>query len=183
MPKVFSDNRAPIGASIGTTFPSSPVDGQSYHYVADATNGVVWQFIYRAASASSYKWEFVGGAPLLATVNTPETTASTSYADPTTPGPTVTTPLAGDYLVDAYVTGSHVSTAAATFTSFSVGASAASDDDSLRTDATTTAAPHRRILKAAVAAASAITMKYKVASGTGSFAYRTIAITPVRVSG
>jgi hypothetical protein len=48
----------------GTTPPASPADGDEWILPADATNGVMWRFRYRAASASAYKWEFIGGPPL-----------------------------------------------------------------------------------------------------------------------
>ena len=46
------------------SLPSSPVDGDEIVYTANGTLGIRWHFKYRSASASSYKWEFVGGAPL-----------------------------------------------------------------------------------------------------------------------
>jgi hypothetical protein len=88
----------PNAGGRGTTLPSSPVDGQDFYYVADDTNGVVWHFKYRSTSASSYKWEYVGGPPLFAKIDTDETfTADSTYHDPTTAGPSVTIPLAGDW--------------------------------------------------------------------------------------
>jgi hypothetical protein len=82
-----------------SSLPGSPVDGQECFYVADATAGAVWHLKYRAASGSSYKWEFVGGSPLFAEVTTDESTTSATYAALTTAGPSITLPLAGDYRV------------------------------------------------------------------------------------
>jgi hypothetical protein len=86
----------------GTALPSSPVDGQSFYYVANATDGVVWHLRYRAASSSAYKWEFVGGQALTSQVLTTQSLGATvgSYIDVATVGPSVTNPLAGDYLVE-----------------------------------------------------------------------------------
>jgi hypothetical protein len=53
-------NRATTLASSGT-YTVAPQDGDEVYYAADATNGVIWHLRYRAASSSSYKWEFVGG--------------------------------------------------------------------------------------------------------------------------
>jgi hypothetical protein len=80
-----------------TTFPANPMHGQEYVYLADATNGVQWRFKYNADSASSFKWEFVGGAPLFSTVATGEATASGTPVDLATTGPQITIPRAGDY--------------------------------------------------------------------------------------
>jgi hypothetical protein len=83
-----------------TSLPASPVDGDEVVYTADATAGVRWRFKYRSASASSYKWEFVGGPPLFDTVEADQAvTPSVAYtwSNLTTVGPTLTLPLAGDY--------------------------------------------------------------------------------------
>jgi hypothetical protein len=85
------------GPALVTSLPAGPVDGQEVYYLADGTNGVVWHLRYRAASASAYKWEFVGGPPLAAVgSDTLDTTASTTPVD-LSPLVAVTVPLAGDY--------------------------------------------------------------------------------------
>jgi hypothetical protein len=102
---------------IVTALPGSPVDGQEIYYLADATNGIVWHLRYRAFQAngttpnpSAYKWEFLGGAPLRANVDTDQTfTAAATYVDAATVGPQITLPLAGDYTyhfnLNLYVSG------------------------------------------------------------------------------
>jgi hypothetical protein len=60
---------------------------------------VQWELVYRAASASAYKWEFVGGPPLYNGVDTQESTASVAFVALATPGPSPTVPRAGDYMV------------------------------------------------------------------------------------
>lgn len=76
-----------------TSLPASPTDGQEVYYAADAANGVIWHLRYRAAATGSYKWEYVGGAPLNAhevtTVAHPGAYSGTS--------PTLPAPLAGVY--------------------------------------------------------------------------------------
>src|SRR4029453_6293548 len=76
---------------------TTPYDGQVIDLVVDASAGVIWRLKYRAADASAYKWNFVGGAPLLAAVEALESTTSTSYVDLATPGPSLTLPRSGDY--------------------------------------------------------------------------------------
>jgi hypothetical protein len=83
----------------GTTPPASPNDGDEWYLPADATNGVIWAFRYRSASASAYKWEFVGGAPMAAGPSGSMTIATGTPTD-LTGGPTVTLPRAGDYVID-----------------------------------------------------------------------------------
>jgi hypothetical protein len=83
--------------------PGAPYDGQEINYLADATNGVLWRLKYRAASASAYKWEFVGGGYLYSTnIGASGVTGTgTGFADLSGgTGPDVTVPLAGDYEAD-----------------------------------------------------------------------------------
>ena len=82
-----------------TSLPSSPVDGDEIVYTANGTLGIRWHFKYRSASASSYKWEFVGGAPIRAETDSGTWTAWTAYASNThvSTGTQITVPLAGDY--------------------------------------------------------------------------------------
>lgn len=76
----------------GTVLPASPTDGQLFVYTVAA--GTAWLLRWRTAIS---RWEFLGGPPLAAVVETSETTASTTFADLATAGPTVIAPLAGDY--------------------------------------------------------------------------------------
>ena len=80
-----------------TSLPASPYEGQECFYVASATAGVLWRLRYNAASASAFKWEFVGGSALHSEVITPETCASSAFTDIATVGPQITMPLAGEY--------------------------------------------------------------------------------------
>jgi hypothetical protein len=48
----------------GTSLPASPYDGQEAVLVDSISNpSYQWRFRYNAGSASSYKWEFIGGSP------------------------------------------------------------------------------------------------------------------------
>jgi len=84
-------------STLVTSLPSSPVDGEIIDYLANSSNGIVWRFRYRAASASAYKWEFIGGGQLDSYITTQQSTSSTTTVGLS--GPSVTVPLAGDYLV------------------------------------------------------------------------------------
>ena len=78
---------------------TTPYDGQRIDLQVDASSGINWRFKYRAASGSSFRWEFLGGPPMNAIVTTGETNATTtgSYLDLATVGPRVVLPRAGDY--------------------------------------------------------------------------------------
>src|SRR6516165_2193776 len=104
-PSPASTYWVPVGPSIipapalgyGTTLPGSPVDGQEYVLVDSTTNpSYQWRFRYNASSTSAYKWEFVGGAPIVAGPSGSITTSSTT-AVVFTGGPDVVVPRPGDY--------------------------------------------------------------------------------------
>lgn len=173
-----------LGPTYVTALPASPVDGQEVYYAADAANGVIWHLRYRAAASGSYKWDFLGGPALQATVDNYETLAgSLSYRDLATVGPTVTTPLAGDYTVEhgAYIEG----TAHDVVMSYAIGATAAVDADWVRVAigaGLNIQHPFRSKRKTALPASTALQMKYSTRNpSTVAFNYRRIAIWPVRL--
>jgi len=100
--------RAISGPALVTSLPGSPVDGQEIYYQSSAmaTDGVVWHLRYRTTSSSTYKWEFIGGAPLRAVAEADTSVSSTSaWTDPGTPGPDIVVPLMGDYDAEAQSNG------------------------------------------------------------------------------
>lgn len=117
-----------------SALPVSPTDGQVIYYEADATNGVIWQLRYRSASASSYKWEYVGGSEYLSesTTNFGSTT-STSYGNPSGGAmPTIVCPLAGDYEITTYTEDGRLTTSTGRgFISFTIGGATALDANAL----------------------------------------------------
>jgi hypothetical protein len=167
------------------TPPGSPVDGQFWLLPADATNGVQWMFRYNAGSASAYKWEFVGGAPLSHEVAGDESTTSATYVDLGTLGPTVTVPRAGDFMV-AFGCGMYNLTAAASaFIAPKRGAAVTSDNDASQWDIPTAAklgVLMRTIRIVGLAASDVVKLQYRVGSGQGQFRNRWLNVTPIRVS-
>ena len=128
------DAMSSLRPALVSALPGSPVDAQEVYFAADATNGLIWHLRYRAAAAGSYKWEFLGGPPLFAQVNvgppgTYEATNTAGYGELATSGPTLTLPLAGDYMVGIGARTSTVSGFA--LMSYSVGGGSPSDDDAL----------------------------------------------------
>lgn len=168
-----------------TSLPTSPYDGQTIIYPADTTNGIMWTFRYRAASSSSYKWEFIGGSPLADEVTTQHGTTSTTYTTLTSAGPSITVPLAGDYDVTITFAG----TAGASnvcYMSYDIGATGAVDADAAYLQETTggggdTTIRGRR--KTFTSASTALVSKYKSTSSgaTAVFRDRRMIVAPVRV--
>jgi hypothetical protein len=185
--KALADRLDLVTGGAGAGLPASPVDGQQCFYVADATLGIVWQLRYRAASASAYKWEVVGGLPLYSEVAVAENTVSTVYTNLATVGPQVTVPLAGDY--DVLLGGQLASSTAAgtnASMSYAIGATAAVDADRIRTSAPvtsnvwTTVCRTRR--KTGLAAATTLLAKYRADSAVAVyFDQRMISAVPIRV--
>ena len=167
-------------ASMGrsTTFPSSPVDGDIHVYPADTTNGVMWMFMYRSAVND---WEFIGGPPLYAEVETSETTASASFVALATAGPSVALPFIGDWVVEIGCHSSSTSTFLNSM-SYDIGGTAAVLADSTSAHvaiATGFIAMYRKRRKTGLTAVT-LTSKYTTTGGTATFLKRWMAVTPIR---
>lgn len=177
-----------LPAQYVTSLPSSPVDGQEIFYIANSANGIIWHLRYK--STSGY-WEFLGGSPLYAEVTTSESTVSTGWTNLATIGPTISVPLAGDYMIShgALITGP-LATAWFGAMSYAVGGTAAADADAVwiyTTESDYTqrdkASVSREKRKTGIAASAAITAKYRGGAGgyTTTYENRWIAIIPIRV--
>jgi hypothetical protein len=158
-------------------------DGQVIHFqnAAMATDGVIWTLRYRAASASAYKWEFVGGSPLTAFEDVMVTTTATSPVELGN-GPLVTVPLAGDYIVGhgcAQV--DNIGTGYATARTYS---GAVDNNDHVNQYAQAGAdasAVFTRKRVNGVAAGSIIRQRYNASASTARFFGRRMDVTPVRL--
>ena len=170
----------------GTAFPASPVNGQEHILVDSLTAATYqWRFRYNASRADGYRWEFVGGCPAVSEVGSDgslQATASATYVDLTTVGPSITVPNAGVYLVSLGATG--YTTAGDIWMSYAIGATPAADADaivwsevaSLRTN-------NARTQRKTLAAGAALVAKYKQ-SGTGTITVskRWMHVLPVAVA-
>lgn len=191
--KVLTDVEAAVTALQGTTSatpPGSPVDGDIWRLPADAASGVYWLFRYDAASASAFKWTFLGGAPLSSDVATQEATASGVYVDLATVGPSVTLPRAGDYdlLFGASMTDS-ANAARVALASVKLGAAATADSDSTvfahgaqGAGVSAVASVNRGLRVTGMAASDVVKLQYRIAGGSVGFEKRWLKVTPVRVS-
>ena len=171
---------------IGTSLPASPYDGQPYILVDSVSAPTYrWSFQYNANSASTYKWEFIGGTAIQNQVDTQQNKAvGASFGALTTAGPIVTLPRAGDYDV---VFGSTILTNATAdaYMSVDIGATPASVNWAVRggvSSGTIQVTPARSYRISAVAASTVLTAKYRSDTASADFAYRYIWATPVRVS-
>lgn len=178
-----------------TSLPTLAANGQEIYYRADSTNGRIWHLRYRdqaSGGSASYPWEYIGGSALTdsvkdGTISDAQTTTSTSYAALANAGPTVTLPLAGDYEVTIGFTGYNGNAGAVTTMSYDIGATGALDADavqlyqsSLASAANIIVASSRTRIKTGLTAV-ALTSKYKVSAGTGSYWNRFMIVRPIRV--
>lgn len=167
-----------------TAIPATGADGAEFCYVADSTNGNIWTFRYRSASASAYKWEFIGGSALFSEVLTDENTGVGVYGDLTTVGPSVTLPLAGDYDVAIGAGWSQGADNGVGFMSYQIGGTAAVDTDSIQFTRGTGSifTPGARTRRKTGLTAVALTAKYKNGiAGVANFRQRWMSAIPVRV--
>lgn len=186
---VLQGAAAPVPSYVSGSLPASPVNGQEVYYVADATNGVLWHLRYNAASASAYKWEFVGGSALVSVVSSSQSggTGATA-ADLATVGPAVVLPLAGDYDPMMTVRTSNPTAVAANPTiELHIGATGTIvDANAWMITYFAATASERAILSqnnrlTAQPAARELRMRYAGNGNTVNFGQRVLSVLPVRV--
>jgi hypothetical protein len=172
--------------------PANPTDGDEWVALAvdtgnlSTTNGTVWRFRYNAQSSSAYKWEAVGQQqPVYGEIDASEGTATTSYTDLSTVGPSITVARAGDYDITI---GANISPNTGLGTlqvSFAWGANAAADADSVYAIGWTGDVRNlTRNRRKTLAASDLVRMKYKCVGSPGpaNCAYRRLEVRPVRIS-
>ena len=175
-----------------TTLPSAPSDGQEIYYQSTtagtgggatdtmATVGSVWHLRYRSASASAYKWEFVGGATTAHTDLSKKPASLTAYSQNVWTdidnAVVVKAPLAGDYLatysIQIYTSG---------FAGLKVG-STDSTLDATTTYSGTTWGTHSTSRVVTAAALDGVSVRYQPTSNVSSQRLGAmVSLTPIRV--
>lgn len=163
----------------GAAFPTNPVEGQFFSITAVA--GTIWNFRFNSQSVSTYKWEFVGGPPLIHEIETEETTTSASAADLSTNGPTLTMPFAGEYLATMMCHGRATGSGAEVKAHLYANGSDVADASSQVADSQAGAELPRADAVTLAGASQVIKMRYSTTAGTGHFRDRTLFVTPIRV--
>lgn len=167
-----------------TSPPGAPLDGQLWHYVADATNGIEWLSAYNSGDAGLYKWHSLSGSSLSALVGSATTVgASAAYIDPGTVC-TLTVPRAGNFLVDfggvIVPSAGHIG-----HLSLKREAVATSDADTINTAGVAGGADYRRTVRITAAASGVYKLQGRDATaGPASIAVsdQVIRISPERIS-
>ena len=172
------------GHPLVSTLPGSPADGDTIYYqtTAMATAGVVWTLRYRSGGGT-YKWEFTGGPSLSNVALGANVTATTNTHATKTGGPSLTIPLAGEYVIAwGALVGASVSAAYAGILPFYNGTAVGTASDLELAQGTTvfvSVATQTNVTFAT--AGNTLDLRYRVDSGTGTFGRRFLYATPVRV--
>lgn len=176
----------PASIPLVTALPGSPVDGQEIILVDSLTAPTYsWRLRYVAGKASN-KWVFVGGSEAFSDIPTQETVANAAYADPATPGPSLTAPVAGEYLLAFGGYSSSSGNVGGRYMAPKFGAATALDADAaIGPDAGSQANnnTHMREIKRTVAAGTVIKMQYRHTTATIVVERRWFRLTPVAVGG
>ena len=170
--------------SYGATPPTSPQDGDEWVLPFD-TAGRLWRFRYNAASASAYKWEFVGGSEITANIETGESSTSTAMVDLATVGPRVILPRAGDYDVIGGATVQHTVAGTALYVvAFrDTAQGAAGRPTSVAAANVGYPSPLTTLVVTDAPAGGDVRLRYLCPSGaTATYSARWIRVRPVRVS-
>jgi hypothetical protein len=169
----------------GTSLPASPLNGQEYILVDSLTAPTFsWRFRFNANATGTYKWDFIGGAPIVREVATAETTTSTTYVALATPGPSIALPRAGVYQIAHGLLGDNASNDGQQRMSYDIGATAAVDADSCLSVVGFGGHPAdgNRVREKTIATATTLTAKYRTDRSTGTFSSRYLSAVPVRVA-
>jgi hypothetical protein len=175
---------SPTDWGLVTALPVFRSVGDTCKYYADKTNGVIWDLIYDGEG--EFPWKKIGGPPLVAEVQTFQKTTSKTFAALATAGPSITTPLKGDYDISVEACCSLPSYDEGVM-SYDIGATGASDEDAasfahdnVTAGVASTNSARRR--KTGIGSGVAIVSKYHVVVGVeANFGRRRIAIDPIRV--
>lgn len=171
------------GVTYGTTPPASPVEGQLWLLPADASKGVMWMLRYRSGSASTYKWEFVGGTPLYLEVLTNDALGSsgTWVVDTNV----LTAPRAGEYRVSFgyYCAASGASTIyCGVLVSGATTPGSATQTGATVSQSGVTANGAKLEIPLTLAASDTVHLAYNGSAATNTVGNRHITLRPIRLS-
>lgn len=168
--------------TVVTALPEGAYDGQEIMYLAASSPRIKWHLKFD--DEDDY-WYYVGGPPLHEEQGGSGTTTSATYASLTgTAGPSLTLPLAGDYMIGL---GAMVKNSAAgqeCFMSYDIGTTAAADADRLDFANIGTSNKSMSLFRSdekTGLTAVTLTTKFRVGGGTGTWENAYIQATPIRV--
>jgi len=172
----------PAAATLVTSLPVSPVDGQEIVFVDSLTAPTYhWHLRYIAAKASN-KWVFVGGFPAHATNYDVmgANLSSTTYVDPSTVC-SLTVPLAGSYRC-TYIQHTSGTAGYIGFVSLKKGSAATADADSPNVDGSANFVfGQREIIVTGLAAGDVLKLQGKVNTSSMTLRVQRLSVIPQAV--
>lgn len=170
-----------------STLPASPYDGQEIYFqdANMATAGVVWHLRYRSGGGT-YKWESVGGPPLLARNVTGQSSlaVSSGVATAFSPAVTITLPAAGDYLLryGAYL-GHSGNNQGMSIVPIATGLSYSGNNRASLSQPTGTSSGSGSVIGEMIATgiSGTLELRYEAGAAGGTANYKWISATPIRV--
>lgn len=182
--KLASQVALVLGGALSATPPATPIDGQLWAMSPAA--GVVWVFRYNPASASAYKWEFVGGGSLESEFAGEQLFGTSGVWNPTTAA--VTVPRAGEYDI-SFGALLRPDNPWYNLVAPKIGAAAVADANAAVTWNGSTSVPSAgygftvaRTIKLPAVAGDAIALYYRSEGGVARASRNWIAVRPYRVS-
>lgn len=173
--------RAEVPSAPVSSLPASPITWSRIHFQTSAMAAmsppVVWELVYDGT-----KWIALGNQPLYANIDTAQATGGTAYADLTTAGPSLSIPVAGDYLIEhgTDMTGSAGGTGG--WHSYDIGASVAVDGDASVTGFGSAGQEFTvTMTRKKTLAAVTLTSKYKHFGAAVTMSKRWLKVTPLRL--
>lgn len=171
----------------GTTPPASQQNGDLWYFPADVAAGIVWTFRYNAASASAYKWEFVGGPDFSPAILAGSTATSTvaSWVDGSPVGPRIIVPRAGDYDAVGASGTSHTAAMATAYLGIALNAGTPVQQQVVSTGAIGLVSAHAPVTARVLGCAANDDIRlryYNSTAGSASWHDRWLRVRPVRVS-
>ena len=167
----------------GATPPANPQDGDLW--LLDLGGSTRWVFRYNAGSASTHKWEFLGGPPVRGHVAAAEALGSANaWTNLATVGPSFAVPRAGDYHVDgaAWARNTEVGRQMMIGAAINDGTPVAPHGYVHAPGANYETNPNWVKSTLACVAGDAIRMRYFQSGGSTTFTHRALSVMPVRVS-
>jgi Collagen triple helix repeat (20 copies) len=171
-----------IDHGVVSTMPTENLGiGDTVSYIADATNGIIWDFVYDGQG--EFPWKKIGGPPLFAENTTEEKTTSTSYT--TLSSPAITAPLKGDYFTEVSARYWNGGVGNYGYMSPKLGGAETQVENGFKDAGGNSIGMigYRKKRVTGVTAGMTIQSQVKVAGGEGFFSSRWMTIDPIRVVG
>jgi len=176
-------NMNALRINYATTLPVSPSDGDQAVLVDSTTAPTYqWHFRYNAGSVSSFKWEYIGGAPKISYTQAAVSSAAASNVWSAGLGTSFTLPRQGDY--DLRWSGRDDGNGAGSLSDYGIGyGTSPASADQYYNGTNTSQGFHRTLRATGLAASTVLDFYIRDSDSTrrNPWSWRTLEVTPTRV--